>query len=96
MKTAAKILLAPIWLLTTMLRLACRLAAASGIYVLTIGGGLLLVYDLLLVIMRMSSKELRLQLLTIAGAILVIPFVAAILESLMEKAAYTIKEFIES
>ena len=53
-------------------------------------------YDLLLVIMRMSSKELRLQLLTIAGAILVIPFVAAILESLMEKAAYTIKEFIES
>ncbi len=96
MKTAMKILLAPIWLLTTILRLACRLAADIGIYVLTIGGGLLLVFDLLLVILRMSSKELRLQLLTIAGAILVIPFVAAILESLMEKAAYIIKEFIES
>ncbi len=96
MKTAAKILLAPIWLLTTMLRLACRLAATSGIYVLTIGGGLLLVYDLLLVIMRMSSKELWLQLIVIAGLMLVIPFIAGLFEGLLEKAANAIKVFIRS
>lgn len=73
MKTAAKILLAPIWLLTAALRLACKLATGIGVYVLTIGGGLLLVYDLLLVILRMSSKELWLQLFAIAGAMLAIP-----------------------
>ena len=96
MKTAAKILLAPIWLLTTMLRLACRLAATSGIYVLTIGGGLLLVYDLLLVIMRMSSKELWVQLLAVTGVMLAIPFIAGLIEGLLEKAADAIKELIGS
>ena len=96
MKTAAKILLAPIWLLTVALRVACRLAAGIGVYVLTIGGGLLLVYDLLLVILRMSSKELWLQLFAIAGAMLAIPFIAGFLEGLLENAADAIKEFIES
>lgn len=96
MKTAAKILLAPIWLITTILRLACRLATGIGIYVLTIGGGLLLMYDLLLVVMRMSSKELWLQLFAVAGAMLAIQFVAGLLDSLLEKAADAIKEFIGS
>ena len=96
MKTAAKILLAPIWLLTTVLRLACRLATGIGVYVLTIGGGLLLMYDLLLVILRISSKELWLQLLAVAIAMLAIPFIAGLLESLLEKAAEAIKEFIGS
>lgn len=94
MKTAAKILLAPILFLTTILRLVCRLAAGMGFYVLIIGGGLLLVYDLLLVILHMSSKELWLQLLAVAGAILAIPFIAGLLEGLLEKAADAIKEFI--
>jgi hypothetical protein len=96
MKTAAKILLAPIWLLTVALRIACRLTAGIGIYVLTIGGGLLLVYDLLLVIIRMSSKELWFQLLAVAGTMLAIPFIAGLLEGLLEKAADAIKEFIVS
>ncbi len=96
MRTVFKILLAPIWLLTTMLRLVCRLAAGIGIYVLTIGGGLLLMYDLLLVILRLSSKELWLQLLTVAGAMLAISFIAGLIEGLLEKAANAIKEFIGS
>jgi hypothetical protein len=96
MKTAAKTLLVPIWFLTTILRLVCRLAAGIGVYVLMIGGGLLLEYDLLLVIMRMSSKELWFQLLTIAGVMLAIPFFAGLLEGLLEKAADAIKEFIGS
>lgn len=94
MRTTAKILLGPIWLLTTILRLACRLAAGIGIYVLTIGGGLLLVYDLLLVILNMSSKELWLQLITIAGAMFAIPFIAGLIQGLLEKAADAIKEFV--
>lgn len=96
MRIAAKLLLAPIWLLTTILRLVCRLAAGIGIYVLTIGGGLLLMYDLLLVIMRMSSKELLLQLLVVAGAMFAIPFIAGLIEGMLEKAADAIKEFIVS
>lgn len=96
MKTAANILIAPIWLLTVALRVACRLAAGRGVYVLTIGGGLLLVYDLLLVILRMSSKELWLQLLAVAGAMLVIPLIAGLIEGLLERAADAIKEFIVS
>lgn len=96
MKTVSKILLAPIWLATLALRLACRLAAGIGIYMLTIGGGLLLMYDLLLVIMHMSSKELWLQLLAVAGAMLIIPFIAGLIEGLLEKAADAKKEFIGS
>lgn len=96
MKTAIKILLLPIWLITTILRLTCRLAMGIGIYVLTIGSGLLLVYDLLLVILRMSSKELWLQLLAVTGAMLAIQFFAGLLEGLLEKAAEAIKEFIGS
>ena len=96
MKTVAKVILGPIWLLSTILHLACRLVACIGIYVLTIGGGLLLMYDLLLVIMRMSSKELWLQLLAIAGAMLAIPIIAGLFECLLEKAADAIKEFIGS
>ncbi len=96
MKTAAKILLAPIWFVTTILRLVCRLVAGIGIYVPMIGGGLLLMYDLLLVILRMSSKELWLQLLAVAIAMLAIPFIAGLLEGLLENATDAIKEFIES
>lgn len=96
MKTAAKILLAPILFLTTILRLVCRLAAGIGIYLLAIGGALLLVYDLLLVIMRMSPKELWLQLFAVSGAMFAIPFIAGLLESLLEKAADAIKELIGS
>lgn len=96
MRTAVKNLLTTIWLVTTILRLVCRLAAGIGIYVLTIGGGLLLMYDLLLVILRMSSKELRLQLFAVAGAMLAIPFIAGLLEGLLEKAVDAIKEFIGS
>lgn len=96
MRTVFKILLAPIWLLTTMLRLVCRLAAGIGIYVLTIGGGLLLMYDLLLVILRLSSKELWLQLLAVAIAMLAIPFIPGLLEGLLENATDAIKEFIGS
>lgn len=84
MRTAARILLAPIWLLIAVLRLACLLAAGIGIYVLTIGGRLLLVYDLLLVILNMSSKELLLQLLAVAGAILAIPFIDGLIEGLLK------------
>lgn len=94
MKTASKILLAPIWLATLALRLACRLATGIGIYVLTIGSGLLLVYDLLLIILCVSSKDLWLQLLTVAGTMLVIPFIAGLFEGLLEKAAEAIKEFM--
>lgn len=53
-------------------------------------------YDLLLVILRMSSKELWLQLFAVAGAMLAIQFVAGLLDSLLEKAADAIKEFIGS
>ena len=51
-------------------------------------------YDLLLVILRISSKELWTQLVAVAGAMLIIPFVAGLLDSLLEKAADAIKEFI--
>lgn len=96
MKTATKILLAPIWFVTTILRLACRLAAGMGFYVLMIGGGLLLVYDLLLVILRISSKELWLQLLAVVISMLAIPFIAGLLGNLLEKATDAIKEYIGS
>ena len=46
-----------------------------------IGGRLLLMYDLLLVILRMSSKELWLQLLAVAIAMLAIPFIAGFLKA---------------
>ena len=45
MRTIFKILLAPVWLLLAIIKLAFKLAAGAAAFVLTIGGGLLLVYE---------------------------------------------------
>ena len=96
MRTVFKILLAPVWLLLAIIKLAFKLAAGEAAFVLTIGGGLLLVYDLILLIIGDSSKELMLQLLMIGGLLIVVPFLAGIMIGLLEAAQEPIKEFIES
>ena len=96
MRTVFKILLAPVWLLLAILKLAFRLAAGAAAFVLTIAGGLLLVYDLFLLIIGSGSKELMLHLLTIGGLLIAVPFVAGFIVSLLEAAQEPIKEFIES
>ena len=96
MRTVFKILLAPIWLLLDVLKLAFRLATGAVSFVLAISGGLLLVYDLFLMIIGLGSKELMLQLLTIGGIMIVIPLVAGFIVGLLEAAQEPIKEFIES
>lgn len=63
---------------------------------LAISGGLLLVYDLFLLIIGLGSKELMLQLLTIGGLLITVPFVAGFIVGLLEAAQEPIKEFIES
>ena len=96
MRTVFKILLAPIWLLLTILKLAFKLAAGAAAFVLAISGGLLLVYDLFLLIIGNGSKELMLQLLTIGGLLIAVPLVAGFIVGLLEAAQEPIKEFIES
>ena len=95
MRTVFKILLAPIWLLLTILKLAFRLAAGAAAFVLAIGGGLLLVYDLFLLIIGSGSKELMLQLLTIGALLIAVPLLAGLIVGLLEAAHEPIKEFIE-
>ncbi len=63
---------------------------------LSIGGWLLLVYNLLLPIIGNSSKELMLQLLIIGGLLISVPLVAGFIVGLLEAAQEPIKEFIES
>ena len=96
MRTVFKILLAPVWLLLAVLKLAFRLAAGAAAFVLAISGGLLLVYDLFLLVINLGSKELMLQLLTVGGLLIVIPLLAGVMTSLLEAAQEPIKEFIES
>ena len=96
MRTVFKILLVPAWLLLTVLKLVFKLAAGAAAFVLTIGGGLLLVYDLILLIIGSGSKELMLQLLIIGALLIAIPFLAGIMTGLLEAAQEPIKEFIES
>ncbi|MBR6110124.1 MAG: hypothetical protein IKQ36_10345 [Clostridia bacterium] len=96
MRTVFKILLAPAWLLLAVLKLAFRLAAGAAAFVLAIGGGLLLVYDLFLLIIGLGSKELMLQLLTIGSLLIAIPLIAGVMTGLLEAAQEPIKEFIES
>ena len=96
MRTVFKILLAPVWLLLAILKLAFRLAAGAAAFVLAISGGLLLVYDLFLLIIGIGSKELMLQLLTVGGLLIAIPLVAGFIVGLLEAAQEPIKEFIES
>ena len=96
MRAVFKILLAPIWLLLTILKLAFRLAAGAAAFVLAITGGLLLVYDLFLLIIGLGSKELMLQLLTIGGLLIAFPLLAGLMVGLLEAAQEPIKEFIES
>ena len=96
MLTVFKILLAPVWLALAMLKLIFRLAAGAAAFVLAISGGLLLVYDLFLLIIGLGSKELMLQLLTVGGLLIAIPLLAGIMTGLLEAAQEPIKEFIES
>lgn len=96
MRTVFKILLAPIWLLLAILKLAFRLAAGAAALVLAISGGLLLVYNLFLLIIGLGSKELMLQLLTVGGLLIAIPLLAGIMTDMLEAAQEPIKEFIES
>ena len=96
MRTVFKILLAPVWLLLTILKLAFRLVAGAAAFVLAIGGGLLLVYDLFLLIIGLGSKELMLQLLTVGGLLIAVPLLAGFIAGLLEAAQEPIREFIES
>lgn len=96
MRTVLKILLAPIWLLLAVLKLTFGLAAGVAALVLAISGGLLLVYNLFLLIIGLGSKELMLQLLTVGGLLIAIPLLAGIMTGLLEAAQEPIKEFIES
>ena len=96
MRIIFKILLAPMWLLLAVLKLAFRLAAGAAAFVLAITGGLLLIYDLFLLIIGLGSKELILQLLTVGGLLIVIPLLAGVMTGLLEAAQEPIKEFIES
>lgn len=96
MRTVLKILLAPVWLLLAIIKLAFKLAAGAAAFVLAISGGLLLVYDLFLLIIGLGSKELMLQLLTIGGLLIVVPLLAGFIVGLLEAAQEPIKEFIES
>ena len=96
MRIIFKILLAPAWLLLAVLKLAFRLAAGAAALILVITGGLLLIYDLFLLIIGLGSKELILQLLTVGGLLIAIPILAGIMTGLLEAAQEPIKEFIES
>lgn len=86
MRTVFRILLAPIWLLLAILKLVFKIAAGAAAFVLTISGGLLLVYDLFLLIIGLGSKELMLQLLTIGGLLIAVPLLAGIMTGLLEAA----------
>ncbi|MBR5718862.1 MAG: hypothetical protein IKX16_07575 [Clostridia bacterium] len=96
MRTVFKILLVMVWLLLTILKLAFRLAAGAAAFVLAIGGGLPLMYDLFLLIFGLGSNELMLQLLIIGGLLIAVPLLAGIMSGLLEAAQEPIKEFIES
>ena len=96
MRIVFKILLAPVWLMLAIMKLMFRLAAGAAAILLAISGGLLLVYDLFLLIIGNGSKELMLQLLTIGGLLLAVPFVAGFIIGLLEAAQEPIIEFMES
>ena len=96
MRTVFKILLAPVWLLLAILKLAFKLMAGAAAFVLAISGGLLLVYDLFLLVINLGSKELMLQMLTVVGLLIAVPLLAGIMTGLLEAAQEPIKEFIES
>ena len=96
MRTVFKIPLAPVWLMLAVLKLVFRLAAGAAALVLAIGGGLLLVYDLFLLIIGLGSKELMLQLLTIGGLLIAVPLIAGLIVGLLEAAQEPIEEYIES
>ena len=96
MRTVFKIVLAPVWLLLAILKLVFRLAAGAAAFVLAISGGLLLVYDLFLLIIGNGSKELMLQLLTVGGLLIAVPFLAGFIVGLLEVVQEPITEFIES
>ena len=62
MRTIFKILLVPVWLVLSILKLAFQFAAGTAVFVLAIGGGMLLMYDLIQLIIGNSSNEFLLDI----------------------------------
>ena len=96
MRTVFKILLTPVCLLLTILKLVFKFAAGTAAFVLAISGGLLLVYDLFLLVIGLGSKELMLQLMTVGGLLIAVPLFAGIMTGLLEATQEPIKNIIES
>ena len=96
MRTVFKILLPPVWLVLAVLKLVFKLATGAAAFVLAISGGLLLIYDLVLLIIDNGPRELMLQLLMIGGMLSAVPFLTGIMTGLLEAAQQPIKEYIES
>ena len=96
MRTVFKILLPPVWLVLAVLKLVFKLATGAAAFVLAISGGLLLIYDLVLLIIDNGPRELMLQLLMIGGMLSAVPFLTGIMTGLLEAVQEPIKEFIES
>ena len=96
MRTVFKTLLAPVWLLLAIMKLVLKFAAGTAAFVLAVGGGLLLVYDLFLLIIGSGSKGLMFQLLAVGGLLIAVPLLAGIMTGLLEAAQEPITEFIES
>ena len=96
MRNVFKMLLVPVWLAIAILKLAFKLVSGVASFVLVIGGGLLFVYDLLLLIIGSGSRELMFKLLVIGALLIGVPLVAGFIVGLLEAAQEPITEFIVS
>jgi hypothetical protein len=77
------------------LKLAFRLAAVAAAFALSIGGVLLLVYDLFLLIIGKGSNEQMLRLLAVGGLLAAISLAANLIVGLLDSAQKPIIKIIE-
>ena len=94
MRTIAKILLVPIWLILFLLKWACNIVRGLASVLLCFAGSILLVVGVIFLCMGDTSRQPAMQALIVGGGCFLLPFVLALIGGIVEAGQTLIGEFI--
>lgn len=94
MKTIAKIILVPIWLILFLLKWSCNIVRGLATILLCFAGSILLVVGVVFLCMGDTSRQQAMQALLVGGGCFVLPLVLAVISGVVEAVHTLIGDFI--
>ena len=94
MRTIAKIILAPIWLILFLLKWSCNIVRGLATVLLGLAGSILLVVGVVFLCMGDTSRQQAMQALLVGGVCFILPLILAVISGVVEAAHTLIGDFI--